>query len=172
MLRVSLIRKQSGKSISARALLDSGAEGMIINHDFVMDHVLTLHTLRKPLPIKNVDSSLNKVSPIQHTTIQTIHIQTPDNQYHKEWFKFYVTAVGTHNVILGTDWLKAHNPELDWTTSQLAFTCCPSSYILTQKPLHIQPTSSRTPAVYISHIEPISVHVPEEEFQSQATSAW
>jgi transposase InsO family protein len=168
MIRVSLIGKQSGKQISARALLDSGAEGMIINHDFAIRNNLTLRTLRTPLPVKNVDGSLNKAGPIRHTTIQTIRIQTPDNHYHEERSEFYVTAVGTHDIILGTDWLKAHNPELDWTTSRLAFTRCPQSCTLTTRPLHISPVPSRLPAMYISRIEPISDPTPEPLFPDEA----
>jgi hypothetical protein len=34
VLRVTLVGKKSGREISARALLDSGAEGIIINEDF------------------------------------------------------------------------------------------------------------------------------------------
>ena len=112
-----MIRKQSGKKISAHALLDSGAEGMIINHAFATNHALTLRTLRSPLSIRNVNGSTNTAGPIHHTTIQTIRIQTHDKDYHQERAGFYVTNVGTHDIILGMDWLKAHNPELDWTNS-------------------------------------------------------
>ena len=45
-LRVFLVGKISGKEISARALVDSGAEGMIIHEDFARQHKLTLRTLR------------------------------------------------------------------------------------------------------------------------------
>jgi hypothetical protein len=112
-LQVSLVGKTSAHEISASALLDSGAEGMIINTAFAKRHALTLRTLKQPLPVKKVDGSSNKAGPIRYMTIQTIRIQTPDHHYHQERSKFYVTDVGTHNIILRTDWLKAHNPELD-----------------------------------------------------------
>ena len=35
-LRVTLVGKKSGWEISARALLDSGAEGIIVDHDFAI----------------------------------------------------------------------------------------------------------------------------------------
>ena len=59
-LRVALVGKTSSKQISARALLDSGAEGIIIDHNFARKHQLTLCTLVNPLPVKNVDGTLNK----------------------------------------------------------------------------------------------------------------
>ena len=44
---------------------------MIINHDFAKQHKLTLRTLCLPLPVKNVDGSMNCAGPIRSTTIQT-----------------------------------------------------------------------------------------------------
>ena len=35
-LRVTLVGKKSGREISACALLDSGAEGIIVDHDFAI----------------------------------------------------------------------------------------------------------------------------------------
>jgi len=51
MLRVSLIGKNSGREISAHALVDSGAEGMIIGQEFAKQHKLTLQTLKTHLPV-------------------------------------------------------------------------------------------------------------------------
>jgi hypothetical protein len=129
---------------------------MIINTTFAQKHNLTLRTLKHPLPVKNVDGSPNKAGPIRFTSIQTIRIETPDKQFHQERSEFYVTAVGTHDLILGTDWLKAHNPKLDWTTSRLAFTRCPPSCVLSSQSLTILPYRSATPAMVISQIEPLS----------------
>jgi hypothetical protein len=117
---VSLIGKLSGKEISARTLVDSGAEGMIINHDFAKKNNLTLRQLKKPLPVRNVDGASNKLGVVLSTTIQMIRLWTPSNQYHKEQSEFYVTAIGTHNIILGTDWLLAHNSKVNWTTSHIS----------------------------------------------------
>lgn len=41
-LKVLLIGNLSGKEISARALMNSGVEGMIINHDFAIWNNLML----------------------------------------------------------------------------------------------------------------------------------
>jgi hypothetical protein len=72
VLRVTLVGKKSGQEISARALLDSGAEGIIINEDFARRNKLTLKTLVNPLPVKNVDGTLNKRGSVRYTTIQRI----------------------------------------------------------------------------------------------------
>jgi hypothetical protein len=78
----------------------------------------------------------NNSGPIRFTTIQTVLIQNRA-AFHIERTEFYVTSVATHDIIFGTDWLKAHNPELDWTSSRLAFTRCPSSCTQSSSPLVI-----------------------------------
>ena len=71
-LRVTLVGKKSGQEISACTLLDSGAEGIIVDHDFAIRNNLTLRTLVNPLPVKNVDGTLNKKGSVRYTTIQKI----------------------------------------------------------------------------------------------------
>jgi hypothetical protein len=169
---VSLIGKHSGKEISARTLVDSGAEGMIINNDFTKKNNLTLRELKKPLPIRNVDGSSNKSGAVLSTTIQTIRLWTPSNQYHEEQSEFYVTAIGTHDIILGTDWLLAHNPEVNWTTSQLAFTRCPKTCTLSERPLVVHPLASKTPVALISSIDPHPLDAPETPLSIFAVSTF
>jgi hypothetical protein len=158
---VSLVGKHSSKEISARALVDSGAEGMIINSSFATKNGLSLRRLKTPLPVRNVDGSSNKSGAVLSMTIQTIRIWTPQNQYHEERSEFYVTAIGTHDIILGTDWLKAHNPEVNWTTSQLALTRCPQSCSLSATPIIIRPTMINSPATMISLLEPRTLELTE-----------
>jgi gag-polyprotein putative aspartyl protease len=153
-LRVSLVGKHSGKEISARALVDSGAEGMIIHQDFAKRNNLTLRTLKSPLPVRNVDGSSNTSGAVHHTTIQTLRIKAPQNNYHEERSEFYITAIGDHDIILGTDWLNAHNPEVNWTTSQLSFTRCPDTCSLSTKPIVVQPLASSHPVIHISTLDP------------------
>jgi hypothetical protein len=143
---------------------------MIINTTFAQKNKLTLRTLKHPLPVKNVDGSSNKAGPICFTTIQTIRIETPDKQFHKEHSEFYVTAVGTHDLILETNWLKAHNPELDWTTSRLAFTRCLPSCKLSSRFITVLPYRSATPAMVISRIEPLSDIPDHPTFTANAAS--
>jgi hypothetical protein len=34
---------------------------------------------------------------------------------HCEDIEVAITNTGNHDLLLGTDWLKAHNPSIDWT---------------------------------------------------------
>ena len=119
--------KKTGREINACALLDSGTEGIIIDQDFATRNKLTLRSLVNPLPVKNVDGTLNKRSSVCFTTIQLICIKTLEDHYHEELSELYITTLGDHNIILRTDWLHTHNLEVDWTLPQVAFTCCPAS---------------------------------------------
>jgi Retroviral aspartyl protease len=153
-----------GREISAHALLDSSAEGIIVDHEFAKRNKLTLHTLTKPIPVKNVDGTMNQQGAVHYTTIQTIRIKSPGNEYHEKQSELYVTALGDHDVIFGTDWLQAHNPEVDWAKLQLAFTCCPKSCKLSQTPLVLEPKSKESRTTVISRIEPLEeYHTVEVE---------
>ena len=153
-----------GREISAHALLDSGAKGIIVDHEFAKRNKLTLHTLTKPIPVKNVDGTMNQQGAVHYTTIQTIRIKSPGNEYHEKRSELYVTALGDHDVIFGTDWLQAHNPEVDWAKLQLAFTCCPKSCKLSQTPLVLEPKSKESRTTVISRIEPLEeYHTVEVE---------
>ena len=142
-IRVKLVGKLSGKEISARALLDSGAKGLIIHEDYAKKNNLTLRTLAKPLPAQNVDGSENTNGLIRHTTIQHLRIQDNSGNKHDERAEFYVTNIGDYDVILGTDWLRFHNPEVDWAKDQFALNRCPPSCRTTQTTPVIQ--SVKTP---------------------------
>jgi hypothetical protein len=159
-LRVTLVGKKLNREISAHALLDSGAEGIIIDQDFATGNKLTLRNLVHPLPVKNVDGMLNKRGSIKHTTIQRIRIKTPDGHFHEETAELYVMTLADHDIIFGTDWLCAHNPEVDWTLPQVSFTRCPKECTLSQTPLIITSRKAQTRATTINTIQPST---PEED---------
>ena len=149
-LQVTLVGKTSSKQISTRALLDSRAEGIIIDHSFARKHQLTLHTLVNPLPVKNVDGTLNKQGSVRYTMIQKIRIMTLDGHFHEELSELYVTTLGDQDIILGTDWLRMHNPEVDWAGPQITFTRCPPTCTLSKVPLKIRSDKLQTRTMTIN----------------------
>jgi len=46
---------------------------------------------------------------------------------HKETTEMAMTNIGRHNILLGTDWFRAHNPQIDWAKDNLHLDCCPTS---------------------------------------------
>jgi hypothetical protein len=154
---VSLIGGQTGNHVLSgyfrRPRVDSGAEGIIIDQDFATGNKLTLQNLVHPLPVKNIDGTLNKRGSIKHTMIQRIRIKTPDGHFHEETAELYVMTLADHDIIFGTDWLRAHNPEVDWILPQVSFTRCPKECTLSQTPLIITSQKAQTCATTINAIQ-------------------
>jgi hypothetical protein len=44
---------------------------------------------------------------------------------HRERIMFLVTDTGNHDILLGMDWLKAHNPNIDWAKNVIHMDRCP-----------------------------------------------
>jgi hypothetical protein len=44
---------------------------------------------------------------------------------HKEQIMFLVTDTGNHDILLGMDWLKAHNPSINWAKNLIHMDRCP-----------------------------------------------
>ena len=92
-----------------KALVDSGCTGSCINEDFVKKHNLNTTKLPKSIPVFNADGSSNVAGRLTHMVQLQVIIGD-----HKEIMEFGISNLGTSNVFLGHDWLKHHNPEIDW----------------------------------------------------------
>jgi hypothetical protein len=102
------IISEEGKT-DAKALLDSGAEGIYINANYVKKHQFPLQDLRILIYPRNVDGTLNKNGAICHGAI----LQMEMGNNYREWIMFLVTDTGNYDILLGRDWLRAHNPNID-----------------------------------------------------------
>ena len=102
------IVSEEGKT-DAKALLDSGAEGVYINAKYVEKHQLPLQDLKMPIYPRNIDGTPNRNGAILHAAI--LRMEMGDD--HREQVMFLVTDTGNHDILLGMDWLKAHNPNID-----------------------------------------------------------
>jgi len=49
---------------------------------------------------------------------------------HKETTEMAITNIGQHDILLGTDWFRAHNPQIDWAKNSLHLDRCPTSCYL------------------------------------------
>ena len=82
-----------------------------------------MSTLAKPIYPRNINGTLNKQGPIRHTAI----LQMEMGEEHKETTEMAVTNIGQHDILLGTDWFRAHNPQIDWAKNKLRLDRCPTS---------------------------------------------
>lgn len=116
------------KDVKAKALLDSGATGLLIHWNFVRKHRIPMKAYTKPRIIRNVDSSFNALGKITNYVETTLTIGD-----HEEEVRLLVTDLGEDDVILGLPWLRKHNPQIDWSQGRLLLTQCPLKCRLTMK---------------------------------------
>src|SRR5687768_3711648 len=136
VIPIEFIGRVTGRKIDAKALIDSGAEGIFINTCFATENDFTLQKIPQPFPIRNVDGSGNALGWVREQTIQQTRIYAPDNDsHHTETTEFYITDIGDNDVILGMDWLKKHNPEIDWAEQTIDLSRCPHDCEVTETPV-------------------------------------
>ena len=90
---------------------------------------------------------------VKHTMIQKLQIRTAEDAYHDETIEFYIMTLGEHDIILGMDWLQAHNPKINWAEPRLAFTRCPNTCTLSMKPVVISSQVPQTRDTTINILE-------------------
>ena len=100
-------------TIEVEALLDSGATGCFVDKSWALDRHLQLSKLVKPVLVLNVDGTRNQEGDIMHYVLLTVGVGK-----HAEKLWCAVTCLGKVPLILGHDWLKKHNPDIDWTHQQ------------------------------------------------------
>jgi len=72
-------------------------------------------------PVYNVDGMPNEQGPI-HNIVDVIM----QFHNHTKRAQFAVTGLGKSQMILGLSWLWEHNPEINWATSEVKMSHCPS----------------------------------------------
>ena len=107
-------------SIKTYAFIDSGSTNSHISDTFVHRHSLPKKMRTDPVPIFTIDDRPLASGLLTHDVITQINIRD-----HTE-----ITQLGIVNmpypVLLGLDWLKQHNPSVNWARGQLSLSCCGS----------------------------------------------
>ena len=90
------IEGQQSIAAKTKALIDTGAAGEFISTDFAKRHNIPLTPLLIPMPVYNVDKSLNTSGKITHyakTNIEIQGIKIPS--------RLYASNIGNEDIILG-----------------------------------------------------------------------
>ena len=90
---------QGNKTVVAKALIDSGAEGNLINVNFVRKHRLKETRLPRDIQVVNVDDTENTID----TDLGALVIINGTKGTHKEYNRFYVANISKQDIILGSD---------------------------------------------------------------------
>jgi hypothetical protein len=118
-LKVELKTTDTGEVLATNALLDCGATGLFIDTEYVKQKRLTVRNLARPIPVYNVDGTLNEAGAISGIVDVVLRYKG-----HTERAQFAVTGLGKQDLILGYTWLREHNPEVDWQTNTVKMNCC------------------------------------------------
>jgi len=82
--------------------------------------------LAHPIPVTNIDGTRNRTGDIM-ATCQVLLSITRKEGHHSEPITFYLANLGQEDLILGTDWLRLHNPDVNWQTDQITLSRCPKT---------------------------------------------
>ena len=108
--------------VSTRAQIDSGCTSSCINEGFVRSNRIPTRKSPITIPMFNADGTPNDLGKITHFVDTKLCIGK-----HREDIQLAVVKLGTTPIFLGHDWLKKHNPSVDWNLGGLAFDRCPKS---------------------------------------------
>jgi len=81
---------------------------------------MNTRTLSRNIPVFNVDGSPNEAGQISEVVDVVLRYKT-----HSERMLLAVSGLGKQSLILGCDWLKDHNPKIDWEKGEVEMTRCP-----------------------------------------------
>ena len=105
---------------SVEALLDCGATRSLIDRGFVCSKGMNTWTLSHNILVFNVDGSPNEAGQISEVVDVVLRYKT----YSKRML-LAISRLGKQNLILGYNWLKDHNPKIDWKKEEVEMTYCP-----------------------------------------------
>jgi hypothetical protein len=119
-LKVEVVTTDTQQLISFMALLNCGATGLFVDKGFVNQNKITTRTLTHPIPVYNIDRTQNEAGSICEVVDVILHYKD-----HSERVQFAVTGLRKQDAILGYNWLREHNLEVDWITKEVKMSCCP-----------------------------------------------
>jgi len=120
LLPVEIRTMDTSKLYSVKALLDSKATGSFINRDFIYSKGINTQTFLCNILVFNVDGSPNEAGQISEVMDILLHYKT-----YSERMLLAISGLGKQSLILGYNWLKDHNPKIDWEKGKVEMTCCP-----------------------------------------------
>jgi len=104
----------TSKLHSVEALLDCEATRSLIDRDFVCSKGMNTWTLSHNIPVFNVNGSPNKAGQISEVVDVVLQYKT-----HSERMLLAVSGLGKQSLILGYNWIKDHNPKIDWEKGEV-----------------------------------------------------
>src|SRR6202522_1326284 len=105
---------RGNETVETKVLLDTGAEGLLMDKNYAEQHDVVLQKLANPITPSNVDGTLNHAGQITHFT----WIQAKIDK-RKLLENLWITNLGSSDVIFGFPWFKENNPQIVWKTGRV-----------------------------------------------------
>ena len=119
MIPIHLKTMDTLEEVNSKAMVDSSATGDFIDEEFVERAKLPTCHLSVPVPVYNVDGSLNEAGSIDRVVDILMTYER-----HLERILLAITKLGKQSLILGMTWLGKHNPEIDFIAKKVEMTRC------------------------------------------------
>lgn len=116
-LKIPIKLSLKENDISTLALLDSGAAGDFMSHEFARQHNIPLIPCNSLLAVEVLDGRPLGDGRVLHTTVELVLVT---ETFHKENIHFYIITSPHNLVILGLPWLRQHNPLISWKEGQIS----------------------------------------------------
>ena len=107
-------------------MINSGSQSSLVSEEFILKHQLSSTPLRPAIPIWGLDGKPLLKGSISH--VATFQVKIGD---HTESKTFGIVRM-PWDLLLGVDWLQTHNPEINWKSSSICFSCCDSGCLGSQ----------------------------------------
>ena len=124
-IRLDIHLSTQGKYAGARVVIDSTCEGILANESWIKKHDFPTYTLSHPICIRNTDDTINKADLIWTSLDVNLMVYDQWGRTHTECVQMFITNLEKDDILLGTDWLKYHNPSIGWRHHKVHFDWCP-----------------------------------------------
>lgn len=101
------------------AMVDSGATITFISRRFIRENRVATQKLKHPILLFSIDGTENRDGSITELALLQMKIRD-----HMEKVAFSVTDIGPEDLIIGLDWLRKHDPDINWETGLLKLSRC------------------------------------------------
>ena len=107
--------RSSGKWTKTRAMVDSGCTSTgIIDTEYAKKRQLNIRKLERDMPTRGFNGS---VSWITHYVVIKLRL----GRHLERLFLYVHPTKDDYDIILGHEWLKRHNPRIDWIDEMVKF---------------------------------------------------
>jgi len=116
-------------NLEFKVMVDSGSQANLIDFRFARSNQIPLNHKRHPYEVTVMDGSPGGRDGWVRKETAPMEMIMPDG--HTEMIILDVMTLGSHQVVLGSPWIRKHNPEINWENDTLRFSRCDCKKITT-----------------------------------------